>query len=313
MRFCSVQIPSPPVSFPARLKTRIAPTPSGYLHLGNVLSFALTAFLAEQCGARILLRIDDLDHERVRPEYIQDIFDTLHFLKLPWHEGPQDAVMFTREYAQAHRMPLYRQALEQLKTEGHIFACNCSRKTILMHNEQGIYPGTCIGKHLDPDAAALSWRLHTPPGRALTFHDLQGLRTETLPATQHHFVVRKKDTLPAYQLASVIDDIHFGVDLVVRGQDLYDSTLAQLYLAQALSKESFGQTAFYHHDLLRATTGDKLSKSAGDTSVRYLRQEGHKPAAVYRLIGKALGIPEPVNDWQDLARHYWSLVQGAGY
>ncbi len=78
-----MQIPSPPVSFPARLKTRIAPTPSGYLHLGNVLSFALTAFLAEQCGARILLRIDDLDHERVRPEYIQDIFDTLHFLKLP--------------------------------------------------------------------------------------------------------------------------------------------------------------------------------------------------------------------------------------
>lgn len=310
MRFCSVQIPAVPRPFPARLKTRIAPTPSGYLHLGNVFSFALTAFLAENCGARILLRIDDLDRERVRPEYIQDIFDTLHFLELPWHEGPRDATMFANEYAQEHRMPLYRQALEQLKEDERIFACNCSRKRILAQNEQGIYTGTCIHKHLDPDTTDVSWRLYTPPAAVLQYHGSDGPAEAVLPATQQYFIVRKKDTFPAYQLASVVDDIFFGVDLTVRGQDLYDSTLAQLYLAQALSKPSFGNTVFYHHDLLLALSGDKLSKSAGDTSVRYLRKEGWKPADIYTLIGKALGIPEPLNDWRTLADRYWLLKAG---
>ncbi len=112
-------------------RTRIAPTPSGYLHLGNVLSFALTATLAEQYGARILLRIDDLDRQRAQPAYIQDIFDTLEFLELPWHEGPRSVEEFEQQYSQVHRLPLYRQALEELKDKGAVFACDCSRSQML--------------------------------------------------------------------------------------------------------------------------------------------------------------------------------------
>lgn len=293
--------PIPQTNLAGFRKTRIAPTPSGYLHLGNVLSFALTAILAERFGAKILLRIDDLDLQRVRPEYVQDIFDTLHFLELPWHEGPRDAASFTREYAQGHRMPLYQEALEQLKGGGHLFACDCSRSVILQQQHQGFYTGACLQKQLPLDAAEVSWRLRTDIGVSLSFNQLTGSVTAVLPEEQQYFVVRKKDGSPAYQLASVIDDTHFGIDLVVRGADLYPSTLAQLYLAQLLDKEHFKQSAFHHHKLLSSTDGTKLSKSAGATSVHYLRKEGKKPSDIFTLIGRQLGMEGTAKHWQDLA------------
>src|SRR5690242_19755059 len=106
------------------LKTRIAPTPSGYLHLGNVFSFALTASLARKTGASTLLRIDDLDQQRIQPQYVQDIFDTLQFLDIPFDEGPKDIEEFDRSWSQLTRMPLYENALAQLKYSGQVFACH---------------------------------------------------------------------------------------------------------------------------------------------------------------------------------------------
>src|ERR1700761_4059345 len=99
-------------------KTRIAPTPSGFLHLGNILSFAITAALAAQSNAKILLRIDDFDRERTNKLYIQDIFDTLNFLEIPYHEGPRNMHEYETEYSQIHRMPLYTAALQQLRNNG---------------------------------------------------------------------------------------------------------------------------------------------------------------------------------------------------
>src|ERR1700719_4550756 len=99
---------------PTFRKTRIAPTPSGFLHLGNVLSFAITAALARRTGARILLRIDDLDSQRSAPEFVQDIFDTLRYLEIPWDEGPRDYGEYASQYSQLHRMDLYNRALETL-------------------------------------------------------------------------------------------------------------------------------------------------------------------------------------------------------
>src|SRR5579863_6846848 len=104
-------------------KTRIAPTPSGFLHLGNVLSFAITAAIAEKTGAKILLRIDDLDRDRVNREYVEDIFDTLNFLQIPWDEGPRNYKEYESEYSQLYRMDLYQVALQQLKDSGQVFAC----------------------------------------------------------------------------------------------------------------------------------------------------------------------------------------------
>ena len=106
-------------------RTRIAPTPSGFLHLGNVLSFAITAALAERAGAKILLRIDDIDQARADKQYVQDIFDTLNFLEIPWHEGPRNVKQFEDQYSQLHRMGLYNEALTQLQGSKLVYACNC--------------------------------------------------------------------------------------------------------------------------------------------------------------------------------------------
>jgi glutamyl/glutaminyl-tRNA synthetase len=95
-----------------------------------------------------------------------------------------------------------------------------------------------------------------------------------------------------------VDDIHFGVDLVVRGEDLLESTVAQLYLSTKLQPNNFAETAFYHHKLMHDSEGEKLSKSVGATSIQYLRGQGHKPSDIYTLLAKMLSIPEPVANWQ---------------
>jgi glutamyl/glutaminyl-tRNA synthetase len=281
-------------------KTRIAPTPSGYLHLGNVLSFVLTAALAKKIGAKILLRIDDLDHERVNLDYVQDIFDTLNFLNIPYQEGPRNLQEYEREWSQVHRMDLYQKALQQLVEGDMVFACTCSRAQIRAINADDTYPGTCRHKNIPLDTENVSWRLKTDADKQLSVKTLSGETVTTmLPASMRYFVVRKKNGYPAYQLASVMDDMFFGVDLIVRGQDLWDSTLAQHYLADYIGGREFKDIAFYHHPLLMA--GDtKLSKSAGDTSVKYLRGAGKTPADVFTIIGEMLGLNERINTWEEL-------------
>lgn len=282
-------------------RTRIAPTPSGFLHLGNVFSFALTVGLARQFGAKVLLRIDDLDRQRSLPVYVQDIFDTLQFMEIPWDEGPKSYKEYEQEYAQVHRLPLYRAALQQLKHSGKLFACHCSRSKIARISTGGAYPGTCLDKDLPLLGAGCNWRLNTDDATQIAVTDLWGkCRNETLTDSMRHFIVRKKDGLPAYQLASVVDDVHFGVDMVVRGSDLWESTLAQLYLGRMLEADTFSRSVFFHHCLLCSNMGDKLSKSAGSTSVKYLREQGKTAKAIYGMIGQLAGHAETVTDWEGL-------------
>ena len=115
------------------------------------------------------------------------------------------------------------------------------------------------------------------------------------------FIVRKKDGFPAYQLTSIIDDLQYGVDLVVRGEDLLPSTLAQQFLAAVLRRDAFREITFHHHPLLMASLGEKLSKSAGATSVQYLRKQGKTAAEIYTLIAGMLGKEEAYGSWQELA------------
>src|SRR5580700_2367777 len=142
-------------------RTRIAPTPSGYLHLGNVLSFALTAGLARRSGASILLRIDDLDRDRLNREYVEDIFETLNFLGIPWDEGPRDVGEFERAWSQVHRLGMYGEALERLRMSGKVFACDCSRSKILRESPEGVYLGICREKGMSLDTEGCSWRVKT--------------------------------------------------------------------------------------------------------------------------------------------------------
>jgi len=270
-------------------RTRIAPTPSGFLHLGNVMSFVITSRLAARTGARVLLRIDDLDRDRVEERYVRDIFETLRFLGILWDEGPLGLTEFDATWSQVHRMDMYQTALRSLREQGVLFACNCSRAQIARAALGAGYPGTCRDKGLSLDAPDVSWRVRTDMMRELSVRDLEGgIYAGTLDGSMKDFVVRKKDGFPAYQLTSIIDDLHFGVDLIVRGEDLWPSTLAQMYLAGLLpGGDLFGDACFYHHTLLEEG-GAKLSKSEGAMSVQFLRREGRTADEIYGMIGQMM-------------------------
>jgi glutamyl/glutaminyl-tRNA synthetase len=247
-------------SIPIFKRTRIAPTPSGFLHAGNLASFLLTRTLATKTGARLFLRIDDLDRLRMKYEYLQNIFDSLNFMGIEWDEGPGDAKSFEKEYSQIHRMPVYRNALDELRRFNKVFACTCSRTSVGGSCQ-------CREKNIPLDEKEVAWRLDTSGDRLLTINVFGGSAVQArLPYSMRDFVVRKKDGFPSYQLVSLIDDLHFEVDLIVRGEDLWESTLAQLYLAESLGKFSFKNTVFLHHKLIIGNNGQKLSKSAGNSA-----------------------------------------------
>jgi glutamyl/glutaminyl-tRNA synthetase len=284
-------------------KTRIAPTPSGYLHVGNILSFSLTVALARRAGASVLLRIDDLDRERVSRDFLEDIFETLRFLEIPWDEGPADVTEFERRYSQVHRMELYEKALRALREAGSVFGCACSRRQL----REGIYPGTCRELGLSLEAEDVSWRLRTSGSEVLRVKTLdRGMIETELPAEMQDFVVRRKDGFPAYQLTSLVDDVYYGVDGIVRGEDLWPSTLAQHYLSVCLpGTEPFRAATFYHHALLKGADGEKLSKSAGVTSIRHMRRQGMNAADVYTYIARLMGKDMEVRGWAELAALVW--------
>lgn len=263
-------------------KTRIAPTPSGYLHLGNAYSFALTASLAKQTGAKILLRIDDLDRDRINPPYVQDIFDTLSFLEISWDDGPRNMQEYETVWSQLYQMDIYRAALLQLKQNDAVYACQCSRTQI--------QTCTCRDKNILLDTPNTSWRLRTDE-RELTikiFND--GIIKTKLPPEMKDFVVKKKDGYPAYQLTSLVDDLHYGIDLIVRGKDLWPSTVAQHYLADVFQNITFQNITFHHHSLVMESADKKLSKSAGATSIKYLREQGETAVDVYEEIGRMMDM-----------------------
>ncbi|MFT3903988.1 MAG: glutamate--tRNA ligase family protein [Niabella sp.] len=283
-------------------RTRIAPTPSGFLHVGNILSFALTAALAIEAGAAILLRIDDMDRQRYRSAYVQDIFEALRFLEIPWHEGPRNLEDFEQHFAQSHRLPLYENALTQLQDKHLLFACKCSRA---MLRQDGRCTGDCADKNISLNDEHVAWRLMWQPCAFALQTVEKGVIEARLPDDMQYFVVRKKDGNPAYQLSSLIDDAHFGVDFVVRGNDLWSSSLAQRCLAEVLHLETFKRTVFYHHPLITGRNGEKLSKSAGDTSLRHIRMQGASRAEVFTSIAALMGVNAHPENYTQLADCLW--------
>lgn len=253
------------------LRSRIAPTPSGFLHIGNAYSFILTSQLVRQQQGTLLLRIDDMDGGRVRPEYLQDIFDTLDFLGVKYEEGPENVDDFNQHYSQKLRLPLYQKLLDKLCATGLVYACSCSRKTLLVSNNICI----CKTKKLPLETLDAAWRIEVPANTIIQFNDeYLGAVSIDLSELMPDFVIRKKDGMPAYQVSSLADDSHHHINYIVRGEDLLHSTAAQLYLAKLAGVESFTHTQFYHHALVKNSNGEKLSKSAGATSIKALRENG---------------------------------------
>lgn len=279
--------------------TRYAPTPSGFLHIGNIYSFISTALIAKKSSSKILLRIDDMDKERTKDQYIVDIFETLDFLELPFDNGPRNLIDFKKNFSQHTRLDLYQKYLKEIKEKEILFACDCSRSNIQKMNPKGFYSGFCKKRELDFEESNVAWRMDTSPQDDISFLDLEGKKqTGKLPETLRDFVVRKKDGAPSYQLCSLADDTLFGVDTIVRGNDLLGSTLAQVLLSKYIHP-GFEFTRFHHHQLIKGPDYKKLSKSAGDTSIQAMRKAGKKKEAVYTLLGRILGTDRNVKNWED--------------
>lgn len=239
----------------------MAPTPSGYLHTGNLYNFLISWIWARINGGSVLLRIDDLDSERMRPEYLSDIFRKLEWLGLDWDIGPTGPDDFQKNWSQRHRAYLYIQILEELREKGLVFACDCSRKKL---DGFEVYPGNCLHKNLSLDGRECSWRIRLETPLILGFEDLElGWVQQDLRETSGSFVVRRRDAIPAYQIASLADDLHFQITHIARGKDLLNSTFMQLYLAEHLYIQTFAKCIFWHHELIHDKGGKKISKSAG--------------------------------------------------
>ncbi|GGF15602.1 glutamyl-Q tRNA(Asp) synthetase [Hymenobacter cavernae] len=274
----------------------MAPTPSGYLHLGNAVNFVLTWLLVRRAGGTLHLRIDDLDRTRLRPAYLANIFQTLEWLGLDYDTGPRNPADFEQHYSQLHYLADYQQILKKLRQQpGLLYACTCSRTDILAVAPDGRYPGTCRHRHIPLDTPGAAWRIRLPDDLVVTFTDgWQGTMVINLGRDMGDFVVRKKDGYPAYQIGSVADDLRLGTTLIVRGADLLPSTAAQLWLAQQLP-ETAGFTAariqFLHHPLLPGPDGQKLSKSQQQPLERGVQAQAQGPQVVFRAVALLLGLP----------------------
>lgn len=267
------------------IRSRIAPTPSGFLHLGNAVNFLLVWVMVRARGGALKLRIDDADAARTRPEYVEDIFRQLEWLGITWDEGPQSPDEFYRRHSQLLRVDRYHQTVELLRQEGHVFACTCSR-SLLRSAGSSVYPGTCRGRAAPP-GEEFALRLQVPEETVVRVQDT----VVPLGRRMGDFVVWRRDDAPAYQLASVVDDIDGRINLIVRGEDLLESTAAQLFLAAKLKDAgSFLDAAFYHHPLVADAGGRKLSKSQNAHSLAAFRSGGGSAAQVYQAAAAMLGL-----------------------
>ena len=220
--------------------TRLAPTPSGFLHEGNALNFLLVARLGQEQDALVALRIDDIDVPRCRPEYVDDIFAVLDWLQIAWERGPRDRSDLESTHSLSLRTEYYREQLRDARAAGlEIFACRCTRAEISAAGGRGCI-GSCraVGYALVAGESVL--RASTPMGDV---------------------VLWRRDDLPAYHLASIIEDRDLGTTLVVRGEDLLETTAVQRHLAPYFGALGFVNATFVHHPLVVGADGSKLSKS----------------------------------------------------
>lgn len=279
---------------PVFTNTRIAPTPSGFLHWGNLFNFLITHRLAEKAGATVLLRIDDIDTERVNQHYYRDIFHVLNQFDIRWQRGPR-SISDIEQFNQHTRLLDYEKVIKKLLNKQLLFACNCSRTDIFNRTGTHNYDGHCLNRDLPFDAVNTCWRLNTSKRLLLRLRNLTGENLESfLPPELQFFIVKRRDGKPSYQLASFTDDVLFEIDLVVRGEDLFGSTLAQIYLAEVLNEQLFLDIKFLHHPLLYDARGNKLSKSSGSESLHELMLSGQSREVILnRLIER---VP---NAWRD--------------
>jgi glutamyl-tRNA synthetase len=285
---------------------RLAPSPTGLLHLGHARTFWTAAQRAAEHGGHLIFRNEDLDSQRCRPEFVQAMFEDLRWLGIDWGEGPDCGGPYG-PYTQSERRTHYLAAWKALRERGMIYPCTCSRKDVAQaagapndSDDEPVYPGKCRpnvsgAARLRPfdklragsrgtdvatvaTSAGVNWRFRVPDGEEICFTD-QHLGPQRMIAGKDFgdFIVWRRDDVPAYQLAVVVDDAAMRITEVVRGADLLKSTARQILLFRALG---LAAPDYYHCDLVRDEAGVRLAKRHDALSIRKLRELGWTPERV---------------------------------
>jgi glutamyl/glutaminyl-tRNA synthetase len=276
----------------AKCRTRFAPTPNGYLHLGNVYNLIWVAIHAKRNKAEVGLRIDDYDLTRYRKHFVDEIFMVLDAIGFKWAIGPQGTTDFEQNFSSKHRQDLYRDAQLQAKQSPRTYWCVCTRK---QEGGAHVYSGKCRSL-----------------GLSETSRNAEGFKAqlrfsvsdEFLKSSIGDFILLPRGKELSYHLASVVDDCHFGYNLIVRGDDLAPSSLAQKELSVHIGCEQFSATTiFEHHSLITSKDGQKLSKSQKSTPVHdILRQIDGRQKVFFgfcQKYGKVVDKFEDVPDGWD--------------
>ncbi len=274
-------------SLPLPYRGRLAPSPTGFLHLGHARTFLLAQERARAAGGKLVLRVEDLDRERCRPEFRAALLEDLAWAGMAWDEGP---------FYQSERRDVYLSAWRRLAAMGLVYPCDCTRRDVLRaagapHAEEEaaepIYPGTCRPAEARPREESSpdgrNWRFHTSAGEPIAFDDaLAGPQAFTVGRDFGDFLAWRRDGVPAYELAVVSDDAAMDITEVVRGVDLLRSTARQILLYRALGHPP---PAWCHAPLLTGPDGRRLAKRAGALSLREMR-------AVGMMVTEALAVAE---------------------
>ena len=290
---------------------RFAPTPSGRMHLGNVFSALMAWASVRSQNGSLILRVEDLDIRAHNPQYTSLLLDDLQWLGLTWDKGP---------YYQSRRTELYQEALLDLRQQGLLYPCFCSRADLhaaeAPHASDGtyVYAGTCrnlsqserkeLSSHKIP-----ATRIHVP-NKIYAFEDkVYGSTSQNLAESCGDFIVQRADGVFAYQLAVVVDDADMGITEVVRGSDLLSSTPRQLYLQDVLG---LSHLTYAHLPLLVASDGRRLSKRNHDLDLGVLRSQGKTPEEILGFLAYCVGLTEenePLSAVQIANRFSWETLR----
>lgn len=275
----------------SRYRGRLAPSPTGFLHLGHARTFWTAYQRALAANGTLVMRNEDLDQQRSKPEYARAMLEDLRWLGIRWQEGPDLGGPYA-PYEQGQRRKLYLEAWRRLVEAQVVYPCRCSRKDLARsaqapHDEddEPVYPGTCRPKGkitVQESPQGLNWRFRVPDGLEITFNDGQfGPQSYLAGRDFGDFLVWRRDDVPAYQLAVVVDDAAMRITEVVRGADLLRSTARQILLYRALG---LTPPAWYHCPLMMDEHGQRLAKRHDSLSLKTLQQQGMRAEDVIAIF-----------------------------